>query len=313
MKKVVFIITLFLLFQLANAQQKIDIEKIEGQYGPATSGICLFKDGMFIIYGYATIIPGNYTINKNVLNFKPYKPGTFNMYGYYNPELKDSLRVNFRNFENGNNYVTFNTDSTRPVFNKSANCFTSPYLHTQKGKLQTIALFTRSITDSYSQNINEDWYFNIEKPYNDLIVIYNQPLYEIDSLIGTVTIEKGKTMLKLFSSYDEDILEKQNIANIGDNWKDVLDLKETIMQQRKDSNYLFANNDYKTFPSPKLENYQYDSLKNEYIKIADTEFINEYYDDRKLKKYIRLMPQQISNGKALQPATKPLFYRVCND
>jgi len=99
---------------------------ISGQYG-GNSGICLFEDGRFLLYGYATSVFGSYVFEKDYLLFYPDEAPLFQLYGRHKPNFTDSTCINLAGFEEGKTYVQFDNDSTHRVFNDKANCF-SPLL-----------------------------------------------------------------------------------------------------------------------------------------------------------------------------------------
>ena len=61
-------------------------KEISGRYG-SNDGICLFEDGTFMLYGYATAVFGHYGFEKDYLLFYTDKQDLFEIYAHQDPSL----------------------------------------------------------------------------------------------------------------------------------------------------------------------------------------------------------------------------------
>ncbi len=96
-----------------------------GRYG-SMDGICLFDDGRFMLYGYATAVFGHYTFEKDYVLFVPDKPERFGIYAWKNKSIGDSTRLYFWGFEEGNTFVQFDKQAVKRYLTKMPIALTRP-------------------------------------------------------------------------------------------------------------------------------------------------------------------------------------------
>ncbi|MCH5720084.1 hypothetical protein [Niabella hibiscisoli] len=196
MKQTIFLITLLFVTLKSSAQHtnsNIDrYRQYSGRYG-GNSGICLFEDGGFMLYGYATAVFGHYNFEKDYLLFFPDQPELFEVYACYNKELGDSTRIYFAGFEEGNTFVTFNSGKRQRVFNEDANCFDAPFVYQAAQKLTGFTLsFKRENVWWELGKPNPSWQYEPTGTYNDFMWMFNEPKREYENFEARLTAVAGK-------------------------------------------------------------------------------------------------------------------------
>lgn len=293
-----------------------------GRYG-SNSGVCLFEDGKFLMYGYATAVFGNYTFEKDYLLFYPDRQELFQVYAHRNKGIGDSVRIQFAGFERGTTYVQFDKDSIRQVFNDDANCFDAPYVHQATGAPAIITLSNKlGETGWYRGQPNNSWRFPIAKGFNDLILVYNEPRREYEDFSAMLVTTKEGTILRLSNYGGDGGYGKQTPDNEEQKqWQEVLTRKEQYDEVKAaGTDTVYANKHYRMFPAPDELNYTFDAATNQYISkhAAENEdyFRQEQYkDDRYLKKYIRLQPDNKDSIRfaAGEVAAGSIFFTTCGE
>lgn len=296
-------------------------KEVSGRYG-GSDGVCLFDDGRFMLYGYATVVFGSYGFEKDYILFYPDKPEHFEVYAWKNKSIGDSTRIYFQGFEEGTTFVQFDKQQVKRVFNEDVNCFNAPYILTEGKVPADITLFEKAdAEDSYTNKPVTAWQYSIDKSYNDFIFLYNKPHRYYNSFSGRIEqVEKDVEVLRLSANFGDRKLGKHPAADEDNDWQEILQWKEGYDQSKVHKDEMYANRMYNIFPWPDSLNYKYDAALNQYVDILnkdnDSYFRdNAYNDDRYLSKYTRLLPQKKDNPTSMPEgiAAAPVFYTVCGD
>lgn len=322
------IITLFFCLIFFNntstqAQTKdMRYKKLAGRYGN-TSGIGLFEDGTFLLYGYATAVFGKYHFEKDYLLFYPDQRNLFDVYANKNPTIGDSTRINFIGFEEGNKtFVQFDQNSIQQVFNDDANCFDAPFVYQKAGLAKNIILSQLLEESGASKAANESsWHYRNDSGYNDFIMIYKKPKREYENFSGTITTTKTGENIRLSNyggreGYSRHPLNEEEQKQ----WQELLDWKKQYDQSKEvPQNMVYANKHYRTFPKPDAPEYHYDSKSNLYTATDDQENSayykqNQYKDPRYLRKYVKIEPATKDTFKLKDHklAAKSIFFSSCD-
>ena len=325
MIKLILMLTCLFLMATASAQQQ-DLndpryKKYAGRYG-SSSGISLFEDGTYLLYGYATAVFGTYRFENDQLLFSADREELFEVFAHYNPSLAKHIRINFVGFERGGRtFAKLGNDSIKPVFNEDANCFSSPFVYLNPGKMQHFALvvtppeFSRSNAPS-----NTFWTYINQTGYNDFIFVHHAAKRENQDFAAMVsTTEKGE-VIKLSNYGGEQGYLKQKDDKDNQNWKEILELKKHYDQDKRvKNNIIYANQHYNTFNAPEAASYRYDKKQNLYISRQAKEnkiyyMQNQYNDPSYLRQYQRLAPQSKDkfNHDTIKLG-KSLFFTVCGE
>lgn len=315
MKRYFLTLLLLAITMTVSAQQpKTDprYQNYTGQYG-SNSGICLFNDGTFLLYGYATGVFGRYKFEQDQLLFYPDQPELFEVYSHQNKSIGDSTRINYIGFQDGNTFVRFNNDNFQRVFNEEANCFDAPFVN------QT-AQQARQITFSGAED--QSWEYVVPNGQNDLIFIYNKPRREYENFTARMEEAEGKKVLKLSNYGGDEGYEQQKVDEEQQHqWKEILGWKEQYDQSKdgKDD-VVFANTHYHVFPDTDIERYSLDQPSNQYISRDAQEnedrFRNDQYNnDRYLRKYVKLQPHKKGQTKLTKDriSAGSIFFTVCGE
>ncbi|TDX86548.1 hypothetical protein [Epilithonimonas xixisoli] len=312
MKKYLMLIMFASTFLFGQQNSDKRYKEIAGRYG-GNDGICLFEDGKYMLYGYATAIFGTYTFEKDYINFYPDQQELFMIFGSQNPTIGNSTRLYFSGFERDESFVQFDNQKAQPVFNDDANCFASPYVYETKAKPTQIIL-SGLIDGTLHQSK-----FAIPKEYNDLAIVHNKPSRYEENFTGMVKSE-GKSKILNISMYDR-YFTKSNEDKNDNNWKEILAMKSEYDQAKQDSkNGIFFNKHYHNFPAPESSAYSLDKKSNQYIsknaKDNEAYFRNdEYNDNRYLRKYMKV-EGQTNIDKSFNKnnlSSKSLFFTTCGE
>ena len=294
-------------------------KQVSGRYGNM-DGICLFEDGKFLLYGYATAVFGKYNFEKDYILFYPDKPERFAVYAWKNKHIGDSTRMYFQGFESGATFIQLDKAQAQRVFNEDANCFNAPFIHEAAKVPAQISLFDKAEEEVwYTGKATTAWHYNIDKGYNDFMFLYNKPQRYYNDFSGRVEqTSDGTWVLKLSANFGDRALGRSAPEEEDANWQEILQWKSGYDQSGADTAALYANKLYNVFNTPDSLNYTYDAALDEYVNILNKDndsFYqdNAYGDDRYLRKYVKLHPGR-KDDKA--PAAKDLaattvFYTVC--
>lgn len=327
MKYIICLLFYLITIKTTSAQhhitQDMRYKKNEGRYG-SNSGVCLFEDGTFLLYGFATGVFGTYKFEKDYLLFYPDKQELFMVFGHHNPNLNRETQINFVGFERGSKtFVQFDNDSLQKVFNDDANCFDAPFVFKKVGKIKNFTL--ADIPQEPSQeddNSATSWHYRNEAEYNDFILIYNAPKREYEDFSAMVSPTENGDVLKLSNyggdkGYQKQKLDEDEISQ----WKEILDWKKQYDESKvTNQNIVYANKHYNTFPEPDASKYKFNAVSNQYSNTTDKDNDayynqNQYIDSRFLRKYIKLQAETKDRFKNTNTniASKSIFFTVCGE
>lgn len=324
MKQFLLLISLFIMTS-ATLAQKTSQERYRqhaGRYG-GNSGICLFDDGRFMLYGYATAVFGSYSFERDYLQFVPDKPELFEVYAHYNNTLGDSTRINFAGFEEGKTWVQFNQEKRQRVFNENANCFDTPFVYQTAQKLTGFTLFfIRENVEWDQNNSNSSWRYELKSNYNDFIWVFYEPKREYGDFRARLTVTAGKTLIQL-SNYggDEGFIKQVPDNEEQKQWQEILEWKKQYDgSKHSGTTAIFANQHYRLFPEPDSLNYIWNEAAQQYIsrQAGENEAYfrsNQYQDDRVLRKYVKLVAESKDTANFAEDngADNSIFYTVCGE
>ncbi|RXK85991.1 hypothetical protein [Filimonas effusa] len=325
MKIILTLISSVVLGLTATAQlteKNMRYKEYAGRYG-GNDGICLFDDGRFMIYGYATAVFGNYLFEKDHMLFYPDKEDRFNVFATHNKSIGDTARINFAGFDRGGaTFVRFDTNSVRRVFNKDANCFNGPFVYELAYTPATFTLI--GVTDDdgwYRGNKLEAWTFENTEGYNDFVFSYIAPKLEYEDFSGNISAEGNRAVIRL-SNYGGDRGYVKNTPDEEEQrqWNEILAMKAGYDLQRKTViNSIYANRHYRVF-FPDSSSYNFDKGTNQYISrdaAGNEDYFraNPYNDDRYLRRYSKLK-YAARNSKKLasnEVADTSIFFTTCGE
>ena len=280
---------LLLCFNIAIAQPKMDNRSEIKWFGSSTEGIALFKDSSFLIFGYATLVYGNYHKKGDIYHFITQKFPLFEVYGHYNPQLKDTCRMMFNNFEDDFILVQFNNEPVRRVFNKEPNCFTFPYVYDHNNIPEKIKLTHVPGVEYWNTDSNtKEWTYLNKNKYNEFVLGFTKGRREGMDFPGKITLKNGVEMLTLDPWADEPL--KNISASVDEeNWKDLFETKEEIDKQKTQSrDTLFFNKHYSLFEDRIHYQVKLDSLNNEWYPVGVPEQSEEWYQQEPFKDFRRV-------------------------
>lgn len=322
MKSLIALLFCMIILNNASAQHQTKdprYKKYAGRYGN-NSGLCLFEDGTFLMYGYATGVFGSYHFEKDYLLFFPDKQELFEVFAHQNPTLKDSTRINFIGFERNNKtFAQFDQDSIRQVFNDDANCFDAPFVYQKAGRFKDLILSNLSEESSRPDvEHKSSWHYRNESGYNDFILIHNAPKREYENFSARISPGTTAEVIKL-SNYGGDKGYHKQSSEEKKQWQELLEWKNQYDQSKEvNKNSVYANKHYHTYPELDAAKYRYDSKSNQYKDASDLDNDayykqNQYNDPRYLRKYIKLQPAAKDKFINSHVAKKTIFFTVCGE
>ncbi|WP_316797726.1 preprotein translocase subunit SecD [Pedobacter frigidisoli] len=301
-----------------SSNKEMDYKEVSGRYG-SNEGICLFEDGEFMLYGYATAVFGRYSFNKNELNFYPDRSELFEVYATLNKSIGDSTKINFVGFDGRSpTFIRFAEHGIHQVFNEDANCFDGPFVYQLPHQATTITLYGQVNRDLDSHKVA--YTYQNRDGYNDFILAYSPGQKENEDFNGIITKEGKLAVIKL-SNYGGDTGYFKNKADEDEQkqWMEILEMKEQYHQSKiATQNGVLANKHYQTFLRNEGD-YHFDQAT--YLYTSKTAPENDEYflsspfsDDRYLR---RFQKQELTktNGTVITSniLPKPVFYTVCED
>ncbi|RZM30224.1 MAG: hypothetical protein EOO88_01615 [Pedobacter sp.] len=310
----------------ASGQDKASIkdpryQKYAGRYG-GSSGVVLFDDGTYLLYGYATAVFGTYRFEKDRLVFSADRQEVFQVYGHRNPSLTKGNRINFVGFERGSKpLVQLGTDNARPVFNDAANCFSGPFVYVHPGKLDQFTLAAPGREFSGTQKAaNVSATFINKEGYNDFIFLYNAPSREREDFVGQIASAKEGEILRLSNYGGAEGYVRRKEEKATNNWKEIDEMKSQYQQNKvAENDILYANPHYQSFDAPDSSRYHYDKTKNVYTAREEKEnqarYMQDQYNDPTYLRQYQEMTPNADHSVQLIPKSKAtsLFFTVCGE
>ncbi len=286
-------------------------QSVAGRYGGVQDGFCLFDNGRFFLYGYATLVPGTYHVEKDRIRFVPDKPANmFMVFARENKALQDSVRMYFNGFERGETFLQLNNGKTRRVFNENANCFNPPYIYEDAIVPSQIAFSHAAGNYDVEKVENNTEIYRPEKKYNDFVLLYQKPNRYQEPFVGVITKEEGETVLRTSLTGSRGLLYEPND-------KEAEEMKAYLGEGKAKAkeDVLYANRFYKLLTEIDTAGYTYNAATGQYTAhdARPDEQATEYNDVRILYKYTLLIPASKENRKPEKAQLPPVFYTACGD
>ncbi|MGN7820432.1 hypothetical protein ACTJJB_09875 [Chitinophaga sp. 22536] len=284
-------------------------QSIAGRYGGVQDGICIFDNGRYFLYGYATFAPGTYHVEKDRVRFVPDKPAnTFMVFARENKDLHDSVRMCFNGFERGETFLQLDNEKTRRVFNEGANCFNPPYVY--EGAAVPSQITFSHVTDDYGV-LKTDKNTEVYRPgkkLNDFVFLYQKPSRYQQPFVGVITKEDDVTLLQTS-------LTSRKFPRDPDD-KEIEEMKAQLGNaEEKAEDVLYANRFYKLLTDIDTSEYVYDPGAGQYTAHGTKpgEQAEEYTDVRILYKYELVMPVSKDFRKPEKTNLPSVFFTSCED
>ncbi|QJB41979.1 hypothetical protein HF324_30685 [Chitinophaga oryzae] len=285
-------------------------QSLAGRYGGVQDGFCLFDNGRFFLYGYATLVPGTYHVEKDHIRFVPDKPAnTFMVFARENKDLHDSVRMYFNGFERGKTFLQLNNDKTRSVFNEDANCFSPPYVYEDATVPSQIAFSHMGSNYEITKTDHNTEIYTPGKKYNDFVFLYQKPNRYQEPFVGVVTKEEGETVLRTSLTGSRGLLHEPND-------KEVEEMRAYLGEgKEKKEDVLYVNRFYKLLMEIDTAEYTYNGATGQYTAHGTSPDgpVTDYNDISILHKYVLLTPASKENRKPEKTTLPPVFYTACGD
>lgn len=291
-----------------------------GQYNlPGTPGdgaggaaIIIQEDRTFIVLAFGTMITGSWVTDGTspaILKLKPAHPeNPFAMFGRNNPDLKEGMRIMYSGGENNDVFMGDYQNAMKRVFNESANCFLSPYIHNQKEIPDTIWFMdTTKVGVTENEIAPGEVYSFSTSGYNEFLVEYYEPARFYYPVMEYEIINDGILVSDKF-------IKRTKIKNN----EDMQFIKSFSARHNSEltTDYKLINADWKVMGGteffPDLADYRFDEKGNKYVSKETRDFPDAYYKTDTLYRFNRI---PVSKNEAQKIVIVPgsVFYAECGE
>lgn len=270
-----------------------------GRYSLGSNeGIYIYDDGTFALFGYATLVWGNYVITNNQINFTPTIPKqAFTILGRKNTSIKKGIRLTFESdfINDGPTYIKFDNDSLIPISSDNFSGGDSHYTTTLDYYPTTITLVQNRHSNFYQYNTN---IFNLNNNYNEYLLFYHKTITEQEPFSASLLTEKGVMILK---SHWGKFIKQINGKN--KEWESFLINCKKQQELNKNTDVFYFNDQHKSangfnqlseeFSIFDINNYVLDDASNKFIrkdiyrkgKDYSNAVVSEYHEETIILKF----------------------------
>ena len=312
--KILLLLTFFFITNSFLAQDRKLIES----YKQSESSIMLFPNKTFAALTYITVIRGYYQKRPDgVYLLKPQREPLFLVYGYHNDSIgKDKVRIRFANFEEGKNYIQYESGKTYSVFNDHPNCFSHEYIHTfdrkEVGNTLTLIHHIGYYDEKVPYLFEEEGIKNtLQFPlgaYNDFLISYEELNHlKADMVLVPMELEGEKGAFFHRGKWPEEELKmvKERLKEVPkEHLKRFFVPKEKSKDISQESiSFLYADNiePPTTLIVSKKEN-----------RVVGGSYTSKPIKDKKYRSYLQVKTQgSITDPKQLKVEPKTIFVSEC--
>lgn len=323
MKKYLLILTLLFINKAFAQQENTMTKNTSGRYVQGSqSGIYIYDDGSFALFGYATLVLGKYTLSDNQISFIPDIPKqVFTVLGRNNPTVKSGVKLTFASgfLNDGPTYIKFDEDSLMNTFQEDYDGGEPYYVIRLAKTPKTLTLAQNTINHLYQNNTN---IFNLDHHFNDFLLFYNKTTGEQKPFSAAFKTENGTTILQ--SRWGD---FKKNETGADAELDTFISNYKKQQEKGKDAKEFYFNNELKTangfsylseeFSVFDINNYILDESSNKFIRKdiykKGTDYTNavvaDYHDESYILKYdnIKVAEQTLTDFGKVKVGPKALF------
>ena len=293
-----------------------------GRFQGSSSGIFIYDDGTFLLFGYATLVLGKYEIKDQTIFFTPdIDKQPFTVLGRNNTLLKNETSLTFGGsfFRSGPTYIKLDDQPVQPIFTETNGSISPTYKTTISPGPKSIKLLQNSYGSYYTNNTST---FELPAEFNDYLVLYNRTISEQKPFYGVVEQKEGKSYLNC------DWGTFQKVVGEGDEeWETfVTNFRKNVLQTENETDFYF-NDQLKSakgfnqlseeFSIFDISQYTLDQASNKYILSGDytkgndysNALVTDYHDESIILKYKEIAPTETSltDFEHLKITAPPLF------
>lgn len=275
-------------------------------------------DHTFLIIGYATVIVGKWSLQKEgVVTFTPdYEKSSFTLYGRHNNNIKDSSKFMLSNgLTEEETFLRLgtlndNAPNLKRVFKPGHHCIVYPYVYVTSSKSDTISFASHPYQEIGNKAYKPEIYtfYNTEH-YNDFIAFYHKDDFNNHPFSY---LYKDEKLFYSETSYGE----KQDLTTALKDGE--LDDLSNIEFSPKE---IYCAPGYKTYDNTTDEetfrqNYKFNAQKNAFINVLNYKEGEEkkpdfdYNNENILYRYTRIFNPGIVSKKISIEQT-PIFEEHC--
>lgn len=299
-------------------------KKIEGTYSSSQRGspegnarLYITADNHFAIPYFGGVVVGKWHEEQpGLIRFVPYQyPHAFAVWGWYDPELKDSISVYFSQCQDGVNYFGYQSDKLhmplRQIFNADNNCVPYPNVWTQKGECLSLQLMNKD--EQMRSGPDALYTFANDKKYNRFMISFIERKSEQQPFAAQY--KEGKLV---FDRYQSQFDVKRPLPEAGT--EDFAFLKELTRSGSNDiPDTLLLNNGYNVHTTEVIDtlNYRFDQVRNAYVNFLNykevevNEALTDYNNRLLLYPYVRLSFTKRETPADLVLQAQPIFNFTC--
>ncbi|WP_136666744.1 hypothetical protein [Flavobacterium sp. H122] len=316
--KNLFLSALFMLSNFLFSQKQNENKIPKGSYSQgSTSGIYIFEDNTFALYGYATLVFGEYKIQNNSIDFIPFKPEQpFTILGRENKSVKKGIKLTFESsfIEYDSIFVKF--DKKNPINLLESNIEKGkPYYITNLDYKPSLITLIQNKENSENNNDSNTYSFNINPNYNDFLLFYNVSKRESEPFSGKIMSKNKQTVLVCdWGNFKKENKEEAEMLTFLNQYKKEYQKSKTQNEfhfndrLKKATGYNHLSERENIFS---IDNYILDASSNKYIRKdiykKQKKYLNEkvtdYHDESIILKYDKINPS-LKNFTDLNKITK---------
>ena len=293
-----------------------------GRFQSSSSGIFIYDDGTFLLFGYATLVLGKYEIKDQTIFFTPdIDKQPFTVLGRNNTLLKNETSLTFGGsfFSSGPTYIKIDDQPVQPIFTATNGSISPTYKTTISPGPKSIKLLQNSYGSYYTNNTST---FELPAEFNDYLIFYNPTISEQKTFNGVVEQKEGNSYLNCtWGTF-------QKVVGKGDEeWeKFVTNFRKNVLRTENETNFYF-NDQLKSakgfnqlseeFSIFDISQYTLDQASNKYILSSDytkgndysNALVADYHDESIILKYQEVAPTatSLTDFEDLKITASPLF------
>lgn len=323
MKNYILLITLLFTNTVFAQQENLMTKPASGKYTQgSTSGIYIYDDGTFALFGYATLILGNYIIKNNQIAFTPNTPKqAFAILGRENKAIKKGIKLTLGTafIIDGPTYVKFDDGTLMNIFDKHFISGQPSYTTTLPYHPKIISLAQNTPNSLYRYNTNT---FSLEGKYNDFLLYYYRASSPQQPFIASFATENGKSILQSrWGSFEKQTGERD------EEWETFLAKNKKQDEENNNLTVFYFNDQLKSAtgfdhlseasPVFDINNYVLDQASNKFIRKdiykKGTDYLNavvaNYHDESYILSYnkIPISKEILTDFDKIKIAPKALF------
>ncbi|WP_128755228.1 hypothetical protein [Aquimarina sediminis] len=267
----------------------------------------VLENGKFVITYFGGVQVGEWSLTSNTtILFTPdIKKNEFELYGRYNKNIGNTVRISFEGFEEASSFISLKKTKDdkhimKKVFNENANCFNYPYVKNFRSTTETISFM---VLKEEMETLIYD--FNT-KGFNDFIAFFCKN--EDEAYPFYATFKHNRLYLD-----ENGYSTKQQLPKEGED----IDFIRRVASKNASNKTILCNPSYHLFEGNINENHIFDKEKGAYINpqcyIEGDEFMDkeEFFENMEIIYEYEALKISLSKYHEFRVDNTPIFITNC--